>query len=117
MFVGPLAYTDDLTLLAPSPSVLRTLLVLETSLIPRPDSTRKCISCLGELRPGSVFLVSAPRDCVHTPHINHILSGQGEKGERKGLVNNLTPTRIHSCIPAVSVDEGKHESQVGVSCE
>jgi len=30
-------------------------------------------------------------------------------------VNNSTPTQIHGCIPAVSVDEGKHECQVGVS--
>ena len=36
--------------------------------------------------------------------------GQGEKGDgRKGLVNNLTPTRIYGCIPAVNVDEGKRE--------
>jgi len=34
---------------------------------------------------------------------------------RKGLVNNSTLTRIHGCIPAVSVDEGKRECQVGVS--
>ena len=46
------------------------------------------------------------------------LYGRGERGEgRKGLVNNSTPTRIHGCIPAVSVDEGKRECQVGVSCE
>ena len=33
------------------------------------------------------------------------LYGQGEIGEgRKGLVNILTPTWIHGCIPAVSVD-------------
>ena len=45
------------------------------------------------------------------------LNGRDEKGEgRKGLMNNLTPTRIHGCIPAVSV-EGKHECQVGVSRE
>ena len=44
--------------------------------------------------------------------------GRDEKGEgRKGLVNNLTPMRIHGCIPAVSVDEGKRECQVGVSRE
>ena len=43
------------------------------------------------------------------------LCGQGERGE--GRENNSTPTRIHSCIPAVSVDEGKRECQVGVSCE
>ena len=46
------------------------------------------------------------------------LYGRGERGEgRKGLVNNSTPTRIHGCIPAVSVDEGKRECQVGVSRE
>ena len=46
------------------------------------------------------------------------LYGRGEKGEgKKGLVNNSTPTRIHGCIPAVSVDEGKRECQVGVSRE
>ena len=46
------------------------------------------------------------------------LYGWGEKGEgRKGLVNNSTPTRIHGSIPAVSVDEGKRECQVGVSRE
>ena len=46
------------------------------------------------------------------------LHGWGERGEgRKGLVNNSTLTRIHGCIPAVSVDEGKHECQVGVSRE
>ena len=46
------------------------------------------------------------------------LYGRGEKGEgRKGLVNNSTPTQIHGCIPAVSVDEGKRECQVGVSRE
>ena len=46
------------------------------------------------------------------------LYGRGEKGEgRKGLVNNSTPTRIHGCIPAVSVDEGKRGCQVGVSRE
>ena len=42
--------------------------------------------------------------------------GEREKG-RKGLVNNSTLTRIHGCIPAVSVDEGKRECQVGVSRE
>ena len=31
------------------------------------------------------------------------LYGWGERG--KGLVNNSTPTQIHGCIPAVSVDE------------
>ena len=46
------------------------------------------------------------------------LYGRGERGEgRKGLVNNSTPTRIHGCIPAVSVDEEKRECQVGVSRE
>ena len=46
------------------------------------------------------------------------LYGQGDKGEgRKGLVNNSTPSRIYGCIPAVSVDEGKRECQVGVSHE
>ena len=46
------------------------------------------------------------------------LYGRGESGEgRKGLVNNSTPTQIHGCIPAVSVDEGKRECQVGVSRE
>ena len=46
------------------------------------------------------------------------LHGRGEKGEgRKGLVNNSTPTRIHGCIPAVSIDKGKRECQVGVSRE
>ena len=46
------------------------------------------------------------------------LCGRGEREEgRKGLVNNSTLTRIHGCIPAVSVDEGKHECQVGVSRE
>ena len=46
------------------------------------------------------------------------LYGRGERGEgRKGLVNNSTPTRIHGYIPAVSVDEGKRECQVGVSRE
>ena len=44
--------------------------------------------------------------------------GRDEKGDgRKGLVNNLTPMRIHGCIPAVSVDEGKCKCQVGVSRE
>ena len=43
------------------------------------------------------------------------LYGRGERG--KGLVNNSTPTRIHGCIPAVSVDEGKRECKVGVSRE
>ena len=41
----------------------------------------------------------------------------GAREGRKGLVNNSTPTWIHGCIPAVSVDEGKHECQVGVSRE
>ena len=51
---------------------------------------------------------------VHRP----FLYGRGEKGEgRKGLANNSTPTRIHSCIPVVSVDKGKCECQVGVSRE
>ena len=46
------------------------------------------------------------------------LCGRGERKEgRKGLVNNSTLTRIHGCIPAVSVDEGKRECQVGVSRE
>ena len=46
------------------------------------------------------------------------LYGWGEKSKgRKGLVNNSTPTWIHSCIPAVRVDEGKRECQVGVSRE
>ena len=46
------------------------------------------------------------------------LCGRGERGEgRKSLVNNSTPTRIHGCIPAVSVDEGKCVCQVGVSRE
>ena len=45
-------------------------------------------------------------------------SGWVEKGERKGLVNNLTLTgQIHGCIPAISVDDGKCERQVGVSRE
>ena len=35
----------------------------------------------------------------------------------KGLVNNSTLMQIHGCIPAVSVDEGKRECQVGVSHE
>ena len=44
--------------------------------------------------------------------------GGVKKGEgRKGLVNNWTPKRTHGCIPAVNVDEGKRECQVGVSCE
>ena len=45
------------------------------------------------------------------------LCGRGEKEGRKGLVNNSTLTRIHGCIPAISVDEGKHECQGGMSCE
>ena len=46
------------------------------------------------------------------------LCGRGERGEgRKGLVNNSTLTRIHGCIPAVSVDEGKRDCQVGASRE
>ena len=32
-------------------------------------------------------------------------------------MNNSTAMRIHGCIPAVSVDEGKRECQVGVSRE
>ena len=36
--------------------------------------------------------------------------GRGERGERKCLVKNSTLTRIHGCIPAVSV-EGKCEGQ------
>ena len=45
------------------------------------------------------------------------LCGQGKRGEgRKGLVNNSTLMQIHSCIPAVSVDEGKRECQ-GMSRE
>ena len=33
------------------------------------------------------------------------LYGWGANGEgRKGLVNNSTPTWIHGCIPAISVD-------------
>ena len=43
------------------------------------------------------------------------LYGRDERG--KGLVNNSTPTQIHGCISAVSVDEGKRECQVGVSYE
>ena len=43
--------------------------------------------------------------------------GGVREGRRKGLVNNSTPTRIHGCIPAVSVDEGKRECKVGVSRE
>ena len=46
------------------------------------------------------------------------LYGRGEKGEgSQGLVNNSTPMRIHGCIPAISVGEGKCECQVGVSRE
>ena len=41
----------------------------------------------------------------------------GTREGRKGLVNNSTPTRITGCIPAVSVDEGKSQCQVGVSRE
>ena len=44
------------------------------------------------------------------------VGGAREEG-RKGLVNNSTLMQIHGCIPAVSVDEGKCECQVGVSCE
>jgi len=32
-------------------------------------------------------------------------------------MDNLTLTQIHGCIPAVTVDEGKRECQVGVSRE
>ena len=46
------------------------------------------------------------------------LVGGVKKGRgRKGLVDNLTLTPIHGCIPAVSVDEGKREFQVGMSRE
>ena len=50
------------------------------------------------------YLVSHVR-LSHREVPRSFLYGQGEKGEgRKGLVNILTPTRIHGCIPAVSVD-------------
>ena len=46
------------------------------------------------------------------------LVGGVRKGKgRKGPVNNLTLTQIYGCIPAVSVDEGKRECQVGMSRE
>ena len=41
----------------------------------------------------------------------------GRVGRGKGLMNNWTLMWIHGCIPAVSVDEGKRECQVGVSRE
>ena len=44
-----------------------------------------------------------------------LMGGVRTERGRKGLVNNSTPTRIHGCIPAVSVDEGKRECQVGAS--
>ena len=45
------------------------------------------------------------------------MSGVRKGRGRKGLVNNSTLMRIHGCILAVSVDEGKHECLVGVSHE
>ena len=41
----------------------------------------------------------------------------GAREGRKGLVNNSTLMRMHGCIPAFSVDEGKRKCQVGVSRE
>ena len=41
---------------------------------------------------------------------------RGERGG-KDLVNNSTLTRIHGCILAISMDEGKRKCQVGVSRE
>ena len=56
--------------------------------------------------------VGIPTSLVPRPY----LYGRGEREEgRKSLVNNSTPTRIHGCIPAVSVNEGKRKTQVGVS--
>ena len=45
------------------------------------------------------------------------VGGAREGRGRKGLVNNLIPMQIHDCFPAVSIDEGKCECQVGVSRE
>ena len=42
---------------------------------------------------------------------------RGSGGWGGGGRNNSTLTRIHGCIPAVSVDEGKCECQIGVSRE
>ena len=43
-------------------------------------------------------------------------SSMGEvRKAREVLVNNLTPLWIHSCIPAISVDEEKRVCQAGVS--
>ena len=69
--------------------------------------------------PGRQFGEFPSSACMLAPRVPRpFLCGRGERGEgRKGLVNNSTPTRIHGCIPAVSVDEGKHECQVGVSRE
>ena len=47
----------------------------------------------------------------------NVREGMFAKGDLQGHRNNSTPTRIHGCIPAVSVDEGKRECQVGVSRE
>ena len=63
---------------------------------------------------GSAGAAMAAPNLVPRP----FLCGRGEREEgRKGLVNNSTLTRIHGCIPAVNVDEGKRECQVGVSRE
>ena len=63
-------------------------------------------------------LILAHKACVVSLVPRPFLFGRGERWEkRKGLVNNSTLTRIHGCIPAVSVDEGKRECQVGVSRE
>ena len=46
------------------------------------------------------------------------MGGARKARVKKGLVNTSTPMRIHGCIPAVGIDEGKkHECQVRVSCE